>query len=118
VLQALAGFSVGFVFYVFGLRAFAAVAGALAALVLFAVLVSPTGLYAGLQRLFEATGRVVGRGMTWLVMVPLFYLFFLPFGLLMRRGRRDRLRRFCDGGASTYWEPHSEVQARSRERQY
>jgi hypothetical protein len=37
------------------------------------------------------------------LLVPLFVLFFLPFGLLARRGRRDRLGRFFDPDAPTYW---------------
>ncbi len=70
---------------------------------LLSLLLSPTGLYAALQRLFAATGRAAGRITTWLVMVPLFYLFFLPFGRLLRRGRRDRLKRSFDRAAGSYW---------------
>ena len=91
-----------------------------AALVLLAALLSPTGLYFGLERLFAALGRATGRVLTWVLMTPLFYLFFLPFGLLFRRGRRDRLRRFVDPSATTYWEPHDGPTAASgsQERQY
>jgi hypothetical protein len=91
---------------------------AMAAGVLLSALLSPHGLHAGLERLFEATGRAVGRAMTWIVMLPLFYLFFLPFGRLRRRGRRDRLRRYFEADADTYWEPHAPVPSSSRERQY
>jgi hypothetical protein len=52
----------------------------------------------------RAIGRRIGRALTWLLLVPLFYLFFLPFGLLFRRGRRDRLKRYFDREATTYWE--------------
>jgi hypothetical protein len=90
----------------------------MAALVLLTALVSPHGLHAAVQRLFEATGRAGGRGNTRLVMVPLFYLFFLPFGKLRRSGRRDRLRRWFDRDADTYWEPHAAVPTSTWERQY
>ena len=75
-----------------------------AAIVLLAALASPRGLYAVLDGMAQAIGRRIGRALTWLLLVPLFYLFFLPFGLLFRRGRRDRLKRFFDGEAPTYWE--------------
>jgi hypothetical protein len=75
-----------------------------AAIVLLAALASPRGLYAVLDGMAHAIGRRIGRALTWLLLVPLFYLFFLPFGLLFRRGRRDRLKRSFDREASTYWE--------------
>jgi hypothetical protein len=56
--------------------------------------------------------------MTWIVMIPIFYLFFLPFGKLLRRGRNDRLRRYYEREAETYWEPHTPMQASSLERQF
>jgi hypothetical protein len=117
-LQALAGAAFGLASLYFWSRTVAIVAFAAAGVVLFCALVSPNGLYALLHRLFEATGRVVGRLMTWIVMVPIFYLFFLPFGKLLRRGRRDRLHRYFEREAETYWEPHMVMQTSSRERQY
>jgi len=117
-LQALAGAVVGLLFYLFGSKTAAVVAFTATSVVLFCALVSPNGLYALLRRLFDATGRVVGRAMTWIVMVPIFYLFFLPFGKLLRRGRRDRLHRYFDTGSETYWEPHTPMKSSSIERQY
>jgi len=87
-----------------GLRSVALVMLGAAAIVLLAALASPRGLYAVLDGMARAIGRRIGRALTWLLLVPLFYLFFLPFGLLFRRGRRDRLKRYFDGEAPTYWE--------------
>lgn len=117
-LQALAGAGFGLGLWLFGARGIATVAFALAALVLVSALASPTGLYTALQRFFDASGRVIGRAMTWIVMLPIFYLFFLPFGKLLRRGRRDRLHRSFDAEAKTYWEPHAPIPTSSLERQY
>ena len=117
-LQALVGAAFGLASHLFWSKTVAIVAFTAAGLVLFCALASPHGLYALLRRLFEATGRVVGRAMTWIVMVPIFYLFFLPFGKLMRRGRRDRLHRYFDAEAETYWEPHTPIPTSSLERQY
>jgi hypothetical protein len=117
-LQALAGYTVAALFYFFWSKTAAAIAAGLASLMLLCALASPHGLYALLRRLFEATGRVVGHATTWAVMVPIFYLFFLPFGKLMRRGRRDRMRRYYESQAETYWEKHTPMQTSSLERQY
>ncbi len=117
-LQALPGFAVAAAFYLFWSKTAAAIALAVTALVLFCVIASPLGLYALVRRLFDATGRTAGRVMTWVVMVPIFYLFFLPFGKLLRRGRRDRLHRSFDREAETYWEAHAPMQSSSLDRQY
>jgi hypothetical protein len=88
-----------------GVRIVASVMLGAAAIVLLAALTSPRGLYPVLDRMARAIGRRIGRALTWLLLVPLFYLFFLPFGLLFRRGRGDRLKRYFDTQAPTYWEP-------------
>jgi hypothetical protein len=117
-LQALVGAAFGLTLWCFEVRTIATIAFTLATLVLVSALASPRGLYAGLRRFFDASGRVIGRAMNWIVMVPIFYLFFLPFGRLLRRGRRDRLHRHFDAEATTYWEPHAPVPTSSLERQY
>jgi hypothetical protein len=117
-LQALAGYAVAVAIYLFWSQTVATVAFALTTMVLFCALASPHGLYALVRRLFDATGRVVGHATTWIVMIPIFYLFFLPFGKLLRRGRNDRLRRYYESEAETYWEPHTPMQASSLERQF
>ncbi|WP_437963548.1 hypothetical protein WMF04_27905 [Sorangium sp. So ce260] len=79
------------------------VAGAVGGITLFAALVSPAGLYAGIERGLEKFAGVVGEVVTWLVMVPVFYLVFLPFGLAARRGKKDPLKRFYEREAPSYW---------------
>lgn len=117
-LQAAVGAGFGLLCFLFWSRTIAIVAFSMAGTLLLAALLSPTGLYALLRRLLDATGRGVGRVMTWIVMVPIFYGLFLPFGKLMRRGRRDRLKRYFDAEASSYWEPHQVMATSTRERQY
>jgi len=117
-LQALAGVAFGALCWALGSRGIATAAFTLAGVILLASLLSPAGLYAAIQRFFDASGRVIGRAMSWVVMVPIFYLFFLPFGILFRRGRRDRLHRRFEKGAPSYWEPHRPLPSSSLERQY
>ena len=87
-------------------------------IVLFSALVSPLGLYRIIQGIFETLGTHTGRALTWLALVPLFYLFFLPFGLVFRSGRRDRMKRFFEPDEESYWEPHKEFSAADHERQF
>lgn len=72
------------------------------ALVLFGGLFFPP-----LHRLFDQAGkwlgRVVGRALTWLLLVPFFYLCF-PLGRLILRLRgADPLTRNWDRQAASYW---------------
>jgi hypothetical protein len=87
--------------------------------VLFSALISPVGLYAGIERAFAAVGRSVGRVLSWVLMPAAFYGFFLPFHVLFRRGRRDSMRRFFEPEAPSYWKvrPQS-ANGGSRQRQY
>ena len=50
--------------------------------------------------------------------IPLFYIFFLPFGKLLRRGRRDRMQRYSDEEAKSYWETPEDTDDTIMERQY
>jgi formate-dependent nitrite reductase membrane component NrfD len=81
-------------------------------------LLSPTALYAAISRLFTWTGFVLSRGVTWVAMVTLFYGVFLPYGKLFRRGRRDRLERYSEPEAPSYWKTRQPTRTGSHERLY
>jgi len=83
----------------------------IASIILLAALISPTGLFAGIERGFDALGHAASRLVTLVLLSAIFYSFFLPFGLLFRRGRRDSMKRFYEPEAHTYWSP------RERERE-
>ncbi len=121
-LQALVAAAIGGAIFVWLSQTVGTVVLTVAAIVGFSALVAPTTLYAAIQRLFMLLGQWTGRALAWVMLVPLFYLFFFPFGLLFRRGRRDRMRRWFDGedAGSSYWEPHEGITAASaaRTRQY
>jgi hypothetical protein len=113
-----AGF--GGVLFLFWSQTIGSIVLTVAGIVGFSALVSPLGLFAAIERLFLALGRATGRLLTWILLVPVFYGFFAPFGQLLRRGRRDRLKRRLEPEAATYWEPHEGPTAASSslERQY
>ncbi len=105
-LQAAVGAVMGGLFVWMGWSKLAWGLFAVAGLLLTSVLLSPGGLYATLDRFARGVAQRVGRACMWILMVPVFYGFFFPFGLLFRRGKRDRLKRFFQPEAATYWEPH------------
>jgi hypothetical protein len=119
VVQALVTAAVGAVLF-FSLRVPAFLAFGLAGLVGVSALVAPTSLFAAIEHAFLGLGRWTGWLLGWVLLVPVFYLFFAPFGRLLRRGRRDRLQRRFDREAPSYWEPHRGLRmaSDSHRRQY
>ena len=117
-LRALVAGLIGALLFFLWSRTVGAVVLGIAGVILASALFSPLGLYTTLERLFAALGRATGRALAWLLLVPIFYLFFLPFGRLFRRGRRDRMKRFYDCEASSYWEPRQARVPGSRRRLY
>ena len=117
-VQALVGGGAATAIYLFWSQMIGTVVFCIAAVILFSALVSPKGLYRALEGLFAALGNFTGRALTWLMLVPLFYLFFLPFGLLLRRGSRDRMKRYFEPDRASYWEPHKAFSAADHERQF
>jgi len=95
--------AVGALLFVFWSRIVGGIALGFSALVLTSALVSPTGLYAALERALESSTRALGLGLTWVFMSVIFYLVVTPFGFLFRRGSRDPMRRFYEPAATTYW---------------
>lgn len=55
------------------------------------------------RRLEGWVSRGVGGLLAWSLLMPFFYLVITPFGLLFRRGARDRLGRGVDPAVPTYW---------------
>lgn len=120
MLQGAIGGAIGGGIYWWWSQTIGTIVSTIAAVVFLSALISPGGLYAAVQRLFGTLGYWTGTALTWILMPALFYIFFLPFGALFRRGGRDRLRRYFDREAESYWEVHAGPTAASasRERQY
>jgi len=119
-LQGALGLGAGALIFRFGPRPPAFVVLAIAGTVLLSALVSPRGLYAWIEGAFAALGRLLGQALTWLLMPALFYLVFLPYGILFRRGRRDSMKRFFEADAPTYWKPRDPAKTApaAHDRQY
>jgi hypothetical protein len=120
LVQCAIGLAIALALAWWGARVLAAIAAGIALFTLAAALASPDGLYRRIERALEAFARWVGNALTWLFMALAFYLIFLPFGLLFRRGRRDSMRRYFEADQESYWQrrdPERE-ETRSRERPF
>jgi predicted membrane channel-forming protein YqfA (hemolysin III family) len=68
-------------------------------------LAAPLTLYRRLRGALDRCGHWVGTGVTWLLMTVLFYLLFMPAGLIMRAMGKLAFTRFADPALDTYWTP-------------
>jgi predicted membrane channel-forming protein YqfA (hemolysin III family) len=68
-------------------------------------LAAPLTLYRRLRGALDRLGHWVGTGVTWLLMTVLFYLLFVPAGLIMRAMGKLAFTRFADPAVDTYWTP-------------
>jgi hypothetical protein len=93
----------GVLYGYFGLTTLPYMMFAAASVLLFSSLLSPAGVYRALESGLGAIASRMGRAIMWVSLASIFYFFFTPFGLLFRRGRRDRLARRFDPTAETYW---------------
>ena len=71
------------------------------------------------RRLLAGCGRLVGRGLAWLLLTPLWLLVFVPVGAWLRLRGRDPLYRAALEAGLTAWIPHRrEPTAAAAERQF
>jgi len=103
VLRAAIGATVGGLFFWYGALWMAGIAWGIAAVLGLLAIASPARGYAAVDRSLARLAQVVGQLVGWGALVPVFYLVFVPFGLLARRGDADTMKRRYDPGARTYW---------------
>jgi hypothetical protein len=66
---------------------------------------APLTLYRRLRGALDRFARWVGTAVTWVLMTLLFYLLFLPVGLVMRAAGKLSFTRFSDPRLGSYWTP-------------
>ncbi len=91
------------VYFLFGHRIIAGIIWFLACLLLFGFLFSPT-IVSGFERFGAWLGQFVGTALTYILLVPMFYIVFTFGRLVITFLGRDPLQRKWKPEASTYWE--------------
>ena len=102
-------------------RGHAVPAGLLTAIAGFALLsgLCMPALFAAWEALGQAIGKGVATAVTWLCLVPLFYLVFVPGRLILLLARKDPMCRAFPTRQSSYWVPRAPVKDASEyQRQY
>jgi hypothetical protein len=83
-------------------RAAEVVAG-IAILLALLALVAPLTVFKKVSHALEVFARGVASAVTWVLMTILFYLVFLPIGLVLRSGKKLAITQGADRRLPTYW---------------
>ncbi len=70
------------------------------------------------KRLFQKFAVGVGAAMTWILLLPFFYIFFTIGRISQLIFRKDSMNRACPTEADTYWIKHPATDVASYSRQY
>ncbi|HEV7514841.1 MAG TPA: hypothetical protein VGR07_00945 [Thermoanaerobaculia bacterium] len=73
-------------------------------------LTAPLTLYPKVMGLLDRFAHAVGTAFTWILMTVLYYLFFLPVGLLLRAGHKLAITTRFERGLPSYWSAADERQ--------
>ena len=86
------------------------VVAAVALLFFLVAVAAPLTLYPKVTALLDRFAHAVGTTLTWVLMTLLYYLFFLPVGLLLKAGHKLAITTRFDRALPTYWSPADERQ--------
>ena len=101
------GAIVASLFFFFDIPRMATVVASISTFTFLLGLLSPNNLFPALQASLQRLGALLALVVTWVSMLPLFFLFFVPFRFLFRQKGKDSMKRFYDPNASTYWKTSS-----------
>lgn len=108
-VTSLIALTIAAVLYGFGRTLFAAIVASIAVTLWLIAMLAP-GVDGVIQRLLQRFANFVGTGLTWLLLVPFFYLSF-PIGhLVLKLKGRDPLEREFPTERPTYWIPRPVVE--------
>ena len=103
VIQALVTAVIGAaVYFLFKRRLAGEIIGGVAALVLLLGLLAPAAFQA-VDGFMKKFGQAVGTGLTYLLLVPFFYLVFMPGHFLMKILQKDPLKLKFPAGGTSFW---------------
>ena len=106
--------SVGLLFrFVWGHVVMAYVLWGLATLLLAGLLFSEK-ILRGFERTGHWLAHGIGTAVTWILLVPFFYVVFSAGHLILRLRGKDPMQRSLDPGQSTYWTPHQKLDIETR----
>ena len=110
VFQSIIAFAVAALFaFIFHRVLFAYIVASIGLLILICGLFIPR-LYSAFERIIGFFAFGVGQVLTWLLLVPFYFLCFLPARIMLFLMKRDPMKRGFDSLMPTYWEKKSSIQ--------
>lgn len=103
IVGGVVGVVIGLALYHYVSVTVAMIAFGVAGLTSVAALVSPLGAYRWVEKAAGLLALAIGMILTWILLTPVYYGFFLPFSVLFRRGDADQMKRRLDPAARSYW---------------
>lgn len=99
------GLTVAVLFYFFWRPGAAYVVAGVSLFLTVLALAAPLTAYKAVTGWIDRFAHGVATAVTWVLMTALYYLFFLPVGLLLRARRRLHITRGADPALPSYWRP-------------
>lgn len=65
--------------------------------------------YAAIERFFVRFGVGIATGLTWILLLPFFYIVFAPARLILLLRGKDPMKRKWPTDAATYWSPRPPI---------
>jgi hypothetical protein len=90
-------------FFLFKRPVAAAVIAGVAVLFTLLAVLAPLTAYKAVTRALDRFAHGVGTAVTWVLLTLLYYIFFLPFGLLLRARGKLAITRSFDPRQPSYW---------------
>ncbi len=101
--QGVIGLVLALLIYLFISEIFGVIVCSIAILLTIVAFVAPITVYEPIKRGMAWLAAMVGLSISFVVLLFLYYLFFVPFGALFRRGDRNKLALGFASGKSSYW---------------
>jgi len=83
----------------------AEVVAGIAVILALLALAAPLTVFKKVNHVLEVFARGVATGVTWVLMTVLFYVVFLPIGLVLRAGHKLGITKGADRRLTSYWIP-------------
>lgn len=102
-VQCVVGLALGLLIYFLLSRIFGVIVCSIALLLAVLAFVAPIAVYEPIKRGIAWLSIMVGLAISFVVLLLLYYLFFVPFGLLFRKGGRNKLGLAFVKEQPSYW---------------
>ncbi len=102
-VQGVIGLILALAIYLFLSKIFGVIVCSIALLLTVLAFIAPIAVYEPIKRGFARLSTIVGTAISFVVLLALYCFFFVPFGVLFRRGNRNKLSLGFAAERPSYW---------------